>query len=143
MTTYTKPLPSPDPDTKEFWAACQKHKLIIQRCLSCKTLRWPPRPNCPFCTSPKMQWEGVSGKGTVYSYVVFRRAFLASFAKDIPFVMAIVELEESPRVRLLSNIVGCAPEAVHIGMRVNAVYEDVTPEVTLFKFAPAAGAQAR
>jgi len=74
---------------------------------------------------------------------VFRRAFLASFAKDIPFVMAIVELEESPRVRLLSNIVGCAPEAVHIGMRVNAVYEDVTPEVTLFKFAPAAGAQAR
>jgi len=138
VTTYTKPLPSPDPDTKEFWAACQKHRLIIQRCLSCKSLRWPPRQGCPFCTSQEMQWEEVSGKGTVYSYIVFRRPFLSEFTRDIPYVVAIVELDESPKVRMLSNIVGCTPEAVHIGMRVKAVYEDVTDQVTLFKFAPAA-----
>ena len=136
MSTYTKPLPTPDPDTREFWEGCRQHRLLVMKCLQCGNLRWPPRPGCPFCSSQETAREEVSGKGTVYSYIVYRRAFLPEFAQDTPYVVAIVELEESPRVRMLSNIVGCEPEAAHIGMPVRVVFEDVTDEDTLFKFAP-------
>lgn len=137
MSTYTKPLPTPDPDTQAFWDGCRAHRLLIPKCVACGWLRWPPRPGCPRCHSSGHEWVEVSGRGTVYSYVVFRRAFLTEFRDDVPYVVAIIELEESPTVRILSNVVGCKPEEVAFGMLVQVVFEDVTGDVTLFKFAPA------
>ena len=69
--------------------------------------------------------------------MIFRRAFLPEFRDDVPYVVAIIELEESPTVRILSNVVGRKPEEVAFGMPVRVVFEDVTGDVTLFKFGPA------
>ena len=137
MTTYTKPLPTPDPDTQAFWDGCRAHRLLVPKCLACGAFRWPPRPGCPRCHSTEHEWVEVSGRGKVYSYVIFRRAFLPEFRDDVPYVVAIIELEESPTVRILSNVVGRKPEEVAFGMPVRVVFEDVTGDVTLFKFGPA------
>ena len=137
MAVYAKPLPTPDPDTQAFWDGCRAHRLLVSKCMGCGAFRWPPRPGCPWCHATEHEWVEVSGRGTVYSYVIFRRAFLPEFRDDVPYVVAIIEVEESPTVRILSNIVGCKPEEVAFGMPVRVVFEDVTGDVTLFKFAPA------
>ena len=82
-----------------------------------------------------LEWREVSGRGTVYSFTVVRRTNNRAFLNDLPYVLAIVELAEGPR--LTTNIVGCPPEAVRCGMPVQVSFDDVTPEVTLVKFRPA------
>jgi len=82
--------------------------------------------------SSNLRWEKVSGRGTVYSYTVVRRAGIPGFEKDVPYVFAIVELDEGPRIA--TNTVGVEPEKVRIGMEIEATFDDVTPEITLVKF---------
>ena len=81
-----------------------------------------------------MRWEKVSGRGKVYSYSIVRRAGIPGFEEDVPYVFAIVELDEGPR--MATNIVGIEPEKVAIAMKVEAFFDDVTPEITLVKFKP-------
>jgi uncharacterized OB-fold protein len=133
--TYTKPLPQPGPITAPFWQASREHRLSIQRCAACKAYIFYPRAMCPHCGAADLAWADVRGRGTVYSYTVARRATMRPFESDVPYVIAIVELEEGPR--MTTNIVGCPPESVRVGMPVEAVFDDVTPEVTLVKFGPA------
>ena len=109
--------------------------LFRSRCTGCGQLRHLPKPWCPECLSKEFTWSTLSGRGEVYSYTIMHRAPATSFQHDIPYAVALVELEEG--VRMISNLVGCPIEEVRIGMPVRAVYEDVTPEVTLFKFTPA------
>ena len=131
---YAKPLPRVDEESKGFWEACQRHELYLQRCGDCRALRYYPRALCPSCLSDRIEWVRASGKGTVYTFTVTHQNQSPGFRDSLPYVMAYVELAEG--VRMLSNIVGCAPDAVRIGMPVEVVFEDVTPDVTLPKFRP-------
>src|SRR4051794_14795828 len=104
--------PSMTPDTEFFWAGVREHRLLIQRCTNCGNLRHPPRPMCPHCQS--LEWDTIeaSGRGTVFSFVIPHHPPLPWFPD--PFVVALVDLAEG--TRLVTNIVGVAPEAVSIGM---------------------------
>ena len=133
---YKKPVPHVDEESKGFWEACQRHELYLQKCGSCGTVRYYPRALCPACLSDDTAWVLSSGRGTVYTYTVTFQNQSAGFREEVPYVLAYVELEEG--ARMLSNIVGCPPDAVHIGMPVEVVFDDVTAEITLPKFRPAA-----
>ncbi|MBI11247.1 MAG: hypothetical protein CMM55_17165 [Rhodospirillaceae bacterium] len=126
------PLPRPYQDTETYWAAARDHRFVIQHCKSCGKHQFYPRGVCSHCLSSDLEWHEASGKGTVYSFSVNHRAPHPGFADEIPFVLAIVELEEGPR--MMTNIVECNPDSVKIGMAVEVTFEDVTEEVTLPKF---------
>ena len=131
---YRKPLPRPSAVSQPYWDALNGGKVRIQRCAACGEHVFYPRPYCPACLSEALEWVAVSGRGRVYSFTVVRRAMNPAFAEDVPYVYAIVELEEGPR--LMTNVVGCPPEDVRVDMPVKAVYDRVTSEITLLKFEP-------
>jgi len=133
---YAKPLPRIDEESKGFWEACQRHELYVQRCRACSTSRYYPRALCPTCLSEDTEWVRCCGRGSVYTYTVTYQNQSAGFREDLPYVLAYVELEEG--VRVLSNIVECAPTEVRIGMAVEVTFADVTPQVALPKFKPVA-----
>ena len=131
---YKKPLPRIDEESKGYWEACQRHELYVQKCLACGELRHYPRALCPACLSDETQWVRSSGRGTLYTYTVTYQNQSPGFREDLPYVLAYVELEEG--VRLLTNIVGCDPNELQIGMAVEVSFEDVTAAVSLPKFKP-------
>ena len=135
MADYKKPLPRPTAVSKPFWEAAKRHELHIQRCSRCGASIFYPRDICPECLSSDLMWITVSGRGTVYSYTIAQEPTHPTFAEDIPYVIAIVELAEGPHIT--TNLVGCSPDAVKVGMPVAATFDDVTPEITLVKFRPA------
>jgi uncharacterized OB-fold protein len=132
---YRKPLPIPSPVSAPFWDGLREGVLRVQRCAECAEYVFYPRSLCPSCLSESLDWVKVSGRGRLYSYTVVRRAMHPAFQEDVPYVYAIVELEEGPRVT--ANVVGCPLEALRVDMPLRAVYDSVTPEVTLLKFEPA------
>jgi uncharacterized OB-fold protein len=132
MAEYTKHLPKVTLDSQPFWASCQAHAMALQQCAACGRVRYPPRATCPHCLSEEVRWTPVSGRGTVYLSLVMYQAYGAAWAGDVPYNLAMIELDEG--VRLWSNVVGCDPEAVQIGDRVEVTYDDVTPEITLPRF---------
>ena len=134
MGEYQKPLPIPNEDTKPFWDGLKEHKLSIQKCSQCGQFRFPPRIICPYCMSLESEWVEVEGGGTVYSFTIVHHAYTPAYEGELPYVVAIIEIEEG--IRLISNIVGCKPEQVEIGMHVGLTFEDVTPDFTLHKFQP-------
>jgi uncharacterized OB-fold protein len=135
MSEYLRPLPAPDPQSAPFWQGCREHRLLVQRCTSCGTHRYPPRPVCPKCRSRSLDWAASTGRGTVFSWItVVHPVPKEVYGKDVPYVVALIALDEG--VRIASNIVGCEPSAIVAGMPVEVVFDDVTPEVTLPKFRP-------
>lgn len=129
-----KPLPEPSALTEPFWQGLRRREVRIQRCGECRRYVFYPRALCPYCLSEKLEWVRASGKGRVYSYTVVRRAMHPAFQAEVPYVFAIIELEEG--VRLPSNVINCRPEDLRVDMPVKAVYHDVTSEITLLKFEP-------
>jgi uncharacterized protein len=134
MASYTKPLPVINAETKPYWEYCRQHELRMQKCTRCGHIRFPISILCPQCHSQDSQWEKLSGKGTIYSYTVYRVAYHPAFKDDIPYMVAIIQLDEGPRME--SNIIGCKPEDVKIEMPVEVSFEDITAEVSLPKFKP-------
>ena len=128
-------LPTPDAETRPFWDAAKNGKLVIQYCKDTGKPQFFPRPVSLANGKRNLEWREVSGRGTVYTYTVTYQNQSPGFREELPYVLAYVELEKG--VRLLTNIVGCAPAQVRIGMPVQVSFEDVTPEVTLPKFRPA------
>lgn len=138
MTTdYKKPLPRPGNAelTKPFWDAAKRRQLVLQRCKTCSNLFFYPREVCPRCLSPELEWVPVSGKGRVYSYTVVHQPQHTGFQQDVPYIFALIQLEEGPR--MVSNLVECPIDKVKVDMPVVAVFDAVTPAVTLVKFRPA------
>ncbi len=131
---YRKPLPRIDEESRGWWEALARHELYVQRCRDCGTLRLPPRALCTNCLSGGIEWLRASGQAVVYSYTVTHQNQAPGFREELPYVLAIVQLAEGPR--LMTNVVGCAPDQVRIGMPVEVVFDDVTPDVTLPKFRP-------
>ena len=132
---YEKPLPQPNADTKPFWDGCKEHQLRFQKCRDCGHVRWPASIICPMCYSHDADWIASIAKGKVYTFVVYHQAYHPAFEGDLPYVVAIVELEEGPHI--LTNIVGCNPDDVRCDMPVEIAWQDITEEFSLPNFKPA------
>ncbi len=135
MTEYARPLPGITPDNQPFWEACRRHELSLPRCRDCGHLRLPG-PICPQCLSMDSDWAPVSGRGKLYTWTVIYQRYHPGFADELPYNVAMIELEEGPK--LISSVVGCDNDDLRVGMEVTVIFEDVTGEVTLPKFKPAA-----
>lgn len=131
-----KPLPQPNADTKPFWDGCREHELRFQKCAECGHIRWPASFLCPACHSQEILWMTAKGQGKIYSYIVYHRAYHPGFEKDVPYVVALVELDEGPR--MLTNIIGCGREEVQCDMPVEMGWEDMEENFSLPKFRPIA-----
>lgn len=131
---YAKPRPVIGELNRRFWEALAQHQLEVQRCEACAALRFPIGPVCPRCLSDRYHWQQLSGRGIVLSWVVFRRAYDPAFEADIPYNVALVELEEG--VRMFSNVVGAGLDEIEVGMEVEVVFDDVAPDLTLSRFKP-------
>ncbi len=134
IMAYNKPLPKLNPDVKPFWDGCKNHELRFQKCQACGHVLWPPSIICPKCYTREIQWIIAGGHGIIYTYAVYHIAYHIGFANDLPYVVAIVELDEGPH--LLTNIIDCNPQEIRCGMDVTVAWDDVTPEITLPKFRP-------
>jgi uncharacterized OB-fold protein len=133
-----RPLPSADPGTAPYWEGAGQHKLLLPRCAACGEVHFYPRSLCPHCGSDELHWIEACGRGRVYSFTVVHRPPSPAFKARVPYVVAVVALEEGPH--LMTNIGGCAPDRVHIDMPVQVAWEDVAPEHTLPYFVPASTA---
>lgn len=130
-----KPAPSPTEHSQFFWDAAREHKLMIQRCDDCQRYIHWPQLLCPFCQSERLSPAEMSGKGSVYSYCIVNHVFHPAFA--VPYSLVLVELDEQPGLRMLTNIVDCPNDAIRIGMAVEVTFED-GDGYTLPQFRPAA-----
>ena len=122
------------PWSEPFWEGAKQHKLLIQECKDCNAKIFYPRKICPECWSENLSWTEASGKGRIFSYSVTMAGVEEKFTEDLPFVLALVDLEEG--VRMMTNIVDCPHDEVSIGMDVEVVFEDVTEDVSLPKWRP-------
>jgi uncharacterized protein len=127
-------LPAPTTESQPFWDACARHELVIQRCGACSRFWFPPSNRCQHCWSEYVAWTPVSGRGRLYSFTVFRRAYAAELADQLPYVVGVVELEEGPR--LITNVVGCEPGDVRVDMPVEVVFDDLADGIVLHAFRP-------
>jgi uncharacterized OB-fold protein len=134
MPDAARLVPIPDPITEPFWKAARRGDLSMQRCGSCKRLVFYPRSICPNCGSFELDWEILSGSGTIYSFSVVHRPAHPGMAGEVPYVVALVEVEEG--VRLMTNIVECDPADVEVGMEVEVVFETLSEEIAIPLFRP-------
>jgi len=121
-------------EAKPFWASLREHKLTAQRCKACnKLFTFPPQGSCPHCLAPEYEWVTLSGRGKVYSFVTYHRAWHPAYQDKTPYNVSLIDLDEGPR--LISNVIGCTPNEVKIAMPVEVVYDD-REEYTLPQFRP-------
>ena len=123
-----RPAPRPDPESEPFWSASLDGRLLVQRCTACGHHQLYARAHCLRCRR-SVEWVDVSGRGTIYSFTVIRQNFSRSFKHLLPYVVALVDLEEGPR--LMTNIVDCDPVDVTIGAAVRVHFEPVSDEAAL------------
>jgi uncharacterized OB-fold protein len=131
-----KPLPQISAAMAPFFEAARRKELVVQRCRGCGALRFPARDRCSACLAREADWAPVSGRGKIFSLAVMHQVYHPGFASEVPYAVVLVELDEGPR--LVSNVVGCPPGELRVGMPVEVAFEAVTPEVTLPKFRVAA-----
>ncbi|MFM1813499.1 MAG: hypothetical protein RLZ98_194 [Pseudomonadota bacterium] len=135
MSDYKKPIPHISPEAEPFWVAAREHKLKIPKCNNCSKSWFPPTTICPHCGSIDFGWTEASGAGKVHTFVTYHRLYHKGWEGELPYVVAVVELAEGPR--MMANIVGIEPGKVVCDMPVKVVFDDVTPELTIPKFEPA------
>ncbi len=133
---YAKPIPTPSPETQRYWEGCKSHELWLPFCRPCQSFYFYPRRFCPRCFGWDIEWRRVSGRGKVYSYAIQHRAFHPGWAQETPYVTAIVELDEGPR--LYTNLVHVEPDpkSLRCDMPVEVVFEDISEEISLPRFRP-------
>ena len=140
----TFPLPDLEWEpAREFFSAASRGELVIPRCAGCRTYQWYPGDACRACGSEELPWEPVCGRGALFSWAVVHRALAKSFGGQVPFVTALVSLEEDPAVRVVTRIVDCAAEELRVDMPVRVVFREIsfddTPaSVVALMFAPVA-----
>lgn len=134
-------LPTPDLETEPFWAGVNDHKLLIKHCNACDEYHFYPRPFCPKCWSDDVEWFEASGRATLYTWSVVHVNELAPFNERLPYVAALVDLEEGPR--MMSTLIDCEFDAIEAGMALEVVYEQVSddPQVSLPWFRRASGSE--
>jgi uncharacterized OB-fold protein len=132
--TGARPLPEETQLTAPFWQAAREHRLVIQRCTACSRLRWPPEAGCYYCGSLDYEWAQMTGRATLYTWTVAHPPLLPYFQQRPPWPIAVVELEEGPR--LVTNITGLDPDRYEIGMPLEATFDDIGENITLVVFRP-------
>ena len=117
------PLPDVELEaTRPFWQAAERHELVIPRCADCGRYNWYPRAACRSCGGSEMPWAVMSGRGALFSWAVVERALAKSFADRVPYVSALIALEEAPEVRFVSYVVDCDPAELRFDQALRAVY---------------------
>jgi uncharacterized OB-fold protein len=127
-------IPRPTPVSKAYWEGCRSGRLLIQYCPECSRYQFYPRSICTQCMSGKLDWVQATGQGTVETWTIVRRPVSEAYAAQMPFVIALIRLEEGPV--MMSHVTGCDVEKVHTGMRVGVVFEAWSEQVTLPLFTP-------
>lgn len=128
-----RPAPVPEPEAAEYWAAARDGRLLVQRCETCGHTQLYARDRCLACRGP-VSWVEASGEGTIYTFTVIRQNYARPFKSWMPYVVALVDLAEGPR--LMTNVVGIDPDAVRVGMAVRAKFETVSDEAGIVLFEP-------
>ena len=134
MFQIDKPLPAVTEDGAPYWEAAKEGRLVTQKCTACGHLRFPPSILCPKCLSEETAWVQLSGRATIYSFIIVHRPQHPAFFADAPYNVAIVELEEGLRTH--ASIVDCTNEELRVGMPLEVVFDRVNDEVTLPRFRP-------
>ena len=122
-----KLIPVADELSKPFWDAVNEKRLIVQNCTSCNTLQHPPRPTCRDCGSDKLEWKETSGRGHISTFVVMEDVHLEQRIPDQPFNLALITLDDDPRVNFFSNLPGLPVREVPVGAAVEVMFEEVGP----------------
>ena len=135
--TEFSPAPAPTELTEPFWDGGLSGELRLQKCANCGHIRYPVSAICPDCWSADYDWTAVTGRGTVQSYIVFERAYHEAWADQVPYTVALIELDEGPV--LVSNVVGVQPSAVRVGQPVTVVFERRSATAALPQFTPVPG----
>lgn len=131
-----KPFPIPTPDSRPFWNGLTEQKILLKHCRQCDQLFHYPRITCPHCLSSDLEWKQSSGRGTLHTYTISRRPTHPLFADEVPQYLAVVELEEGPRIT--STLVNVPEDRIRIGMSLTPVFERHEQEKTvLLRFQPA------
>lgn len=134
MEPNQRPIPVMQPWTKAFWKATKQGKLMIQHCHDCNSKIFFPKKVCPDCWSENLGWAEATGKAKVYTFTVMQDMVEPKFMGDLPYVLAMVDLEDG--IRMTTRIVNCRPENVSIDMDVDVVFEDISSECSLPVFQP-------
>jgi uncharacterized OB-fold protein len=132
METPAKPVPKIDPWVQPFWDGTRDNRLMIQQCTKCDQHIFYPRIACPFCAADEPRWVEAGGRGRIYSYTVVENNAPSAFIADMPYVIAVIELDEG--VRMLSNVIGCEASELDCELPVEVVFEKLNEEITLPKF---------
>jgi uncharacterized protein len=131
--TYEGFVPQVPPMHQPFWDSLRQHSAQLQKCDRCGSFRFIPSERCR-CGSREYSWAPIAGTGEVYTYTVVRRAPTPAYQALAPYVIVHVTLDEGPR--MISTLVDCDPDRVEVEMPVEMVYDDVMPELTLYRFRP-------
>ena len=131
-STRPKPLPVVTEENRPFWEGCQQGKLLLQQCSECHHYQFYPRLYCMQCSSDTLHWVEASGHGVIYSFTIIYQNKSPEFVHDTPYNVAIVQLEEGPR--LLSNIVDVDATELQVDLPVTVVFDQVTDTITLPRF---------
>ncbi len=129
-----KPLPFVTEESRPFWEGCQQGKLLLQYCTECHRHQFYPRLYCMQCGSNALRWVEASGQGVIYSYTTIHQNKSPEFVNDTPYNVAIVQLQEGPR--LLSNVVDTDPGELRVDLPVTVLFDQVTDRITLPRFRP-------
>ncbi len=133
----TKPVPIPDSISAPFFDGARQGRLMLQCCAACGKWSFPVRERCPHCFAARLEWRQASGRGTLYTFAIMHQVMNPGFAGAVPYNIAQIDLEEG--VRMTSNVVGIPNNALKIGMKLEAIFEDVGQDVSLPKFRPVTG----
>ncbi|HEX7038199.1 MAG TPA: Zn-ribbon domain-containing OB-fold protein [Pseudomonadales bacterium] len=135
MTTPQKFLPQPTVETEPYWQGCREGRLLLQRCTACGNWQFFPRLFCVVCERGSLEWQPASGRGAVESLTVVHVPLSEAYAADVPYLVALIRLEEGPRV--MANLVECAPDVARIGLPVEVTWERRSETVVIPQFRPA------
>ena len=117
-------VPVPDEVSKPFWDAVQERRLIVQHCTACNSLQYPPRPQCQDCESESLDWKETSGRGHILTYGILEDSHLPARAADQPLNLAVVTLDDDPRINFYSNLPGTPLRQVPLGAAVEVTFEE-------------------
>ena len=134
VETPRKPVPQPDDLSRPFFEGALRGELVIQRCDTCRAFLAPGSRACTECLDEALSWTAASGRATLHTFAVMHQRYHPGFADDIPYNIAVVELEEG--LRLNTNVVGLQNDELRVGMPLEVVFEDAGEGVALPKFRP-------
>ena len=129
-----KPLPAITAENRPFWEGCKQGKLLLQFCAACQQYQFYPRLYCMHCGAQEPDWVEASGRGVIYSYTIIRQNKSPEFRDDVPYNVALIQLDEGPR--MMSSVVEITPDDLRVDLPVVVVFDSITDEISLPRFRP-------